>query len=393
MTPFSVTSLERGLDGVLVSAARVLDATGPTGCRRSRPPGGSTTEQARVEALIDALVARVVRPSDEDAADARPAAPAQPARPMEKRRAAPRRSSPRRWSTSGPDERAPGPLMISAENARARRRPQGRPPFVVANSMREVQPEINLLVSPIKENAVRVRARPARRSGTCRTEEDSMTAADDRRSRRPDAALDPLGDAEKEAEQGTKHNFAKVGSGRPSSLLYTYGPGAIMDLPQFTVMPAGLDDWDRIWAAATASRTIHAPRLRDVGAHACSPPVRSCGPSRGSRRRTRTPPRATTSACLPGCSRSGCAAPAATCSPALAQFDYRNTHPFRTDQACFEHVECTGRQGAQGAGKAQRDPAVPARYLLACIDGHLDEFPYDLWVHHGQPARRPSSPR
>ena len=26
------------------------------------------------------------------------------------------------------------------------------PPFVVANSMREVQPEINLLVSPIKEN-------------------------------------------------------------------------------------------------------------------------------------------------------------------------------------------------------------------------------------------------
>ena len=28
------------------------------------------------------------------------------------------------------------------------------PPFVVANSMREVQPEINLLVSPIKDNLV-----------------------------------------------------------------------------------------------------------------------------------------------------------------------------------------------------------------------------------------------
>jgi hypothetical protein len=38
-----------------------------------------------------------------------------------------------------------------------------------------------------------------------------------------------------------------VGSSRPSSLLYTYGPGAIMDLPQFTIMPTGLDDWDRIW--------------------------------------------------------------------------------------------------------------------------------------------------
>jgi hypothetical protein len=26
---------------------------------------------------------------------------------------------------------------------------------------------------------------------------------------------------------------------------------------------------------------------------------------------------------------------------------------------------------------------VPARYLLACANGHLDEFPYTLWVHHG----------
>lgn len=37
-------------------------------------------------------------------------------------------------------------------------------------------------------------------------------------------AVDPLGDADQEAEKGTKHNRAKVGSGRPSSLLYTYGP-------------------------------------------------------------------------------------------------------------------------------------------------------------------------
>ena len=41
VTPFSVTSLERGLDGVLVSAARVLQAVGPTGCRRSGAPDGS----------------------------------------------------------------------------------------------------------------------------------------------------------------------------------------------------------------------------------------------------------------------------------------------------------------------------------------------------------------
>jgi hypothetical protein len=27
---------------------------------------------------------------------------------------------------------------------------------------------------------------------------------------------------------------------------------------------------------------------------------------------------------------------------------------------------------------------VPARYLLACPEGHLDEFPYELWVHRGK---------
>ena len=53
----------------------------------------------------------------------------------------------------------------------------------------------------------------------------------------PASAVDPLGDAEQEAEKAAKHNRAKVGSGRPSTLLYTYGPGAIMDLPQFTIMP------------------------------------------------------------------------------------------------------------------------------------------------------------
>ena len=78
-------------------------------------------------------------------------------------------------------------------------------------------------------------------------------------------AVDPLGDADQENAKSAKHNRAKVGSSRPSTLLYTYGPGAIMDLPQFTIMPTGLDDWDRIWNRREGSPPqIHAPRLRDV---------------------------------------------------------------------------------------------------------------------------------
>jgi len=204
-------------------------------------------------------------------------------------------------------------------------------------------------------------------------------------------AVDPLGDAEKEAQKATKHNRAKVGSGRPSSLLYTYGPGAIMDLPQFTIMPTGLDDWDRIWRRRNGIPQIRAPRLREVVAkllrsrdvqlrpHPWQPKKISLStegndlgvPARVFPQWLR----------CTGCDMLGM----------LSQFDYSNTHPFRTDLACFEHAKCTGRPGKR-TRKPGRRTAIPARYLLACVDGHLDEFPYDQWVHHGKRCTKAEFP-
>lgn len=204
--------------------------------------------------------------------------------------------------------------------------------------------------------------------------------------------VDPLGDAEAAEKESAKHNRAKVGSGRPSTLLYTYGPGSIIDLPQFTIMPAGLDDWDRIWRRRDAPpRPIEAQRLRDVARMLLRSPDLQLYPFPWQ------PKRGTFSGegndlgvparvfpqwlrCT-GCDLLGL----------LSQFAYTNTHPFRTDLACFEHLKCYGRPGSRSRG-ASRRPAVPARYLLACIDGHLDEFPYDLWVHRGQPCDKAEIP-
>ncbi len=207
----------------------------------------------------------------------------------------------------------------------------------------------------------------------------------------PATAVDPLGDAEKEAEKATKHNRAKVGAGRPSSLLYTYGPGAIMDLPQFTIMPAGLDDWDRIWRRRNGIPQIRAPRLRDVVRMMLRSPDLQLRPHPWQPKKSNfsnegndlgVPARVFPQwlRCT-GCDMLGM----------VSQFDYRNTHPFRTDLACFEHTKCTGRTGDK-ARKAARRTAVPARYLLACVDGHLDEFPYELWVHHGKPCAKAQFP-
>jgi hypothetical protein len=76
----------------------------------------------------------------------------------------------------------------------------------------------------------------------------------------PGQVLDPLADAEESQEK----NRAKVGSARPSSLLYTYGPGSIMDLPGMSIMPAGLDDWEPIWKRRDTIPTVIEPRLLKV---------------------------------------------------------------------------------------------------------------------------------
>ena len=204
--------------------------------------------------------------------------------------------------------------------------------------------------------------------------------------------VDPLADAEEAEKNSAKHNRARVGSGRPSSLLYTYGPGAIMDLPQFTIMPAGLDDWDRIWRRRDGDpQTVQAPRLRDAVRVLLRSPDAELRPFPWQPKRNTfsgegndlgVPARVFPQwlRCT-GCDMLGM----------LSQFSYSNTHPFRPDLACFEHARCSGRAGARSRGTS-RKPAVPARYLLACVDGHLDEFPYELWVHRGKPCEKAELP-
>jgi hypothetical protein len=155
VTPFSVTSMERGLDGVLVSTARVLQAAQAQGLSSEGGAGRVEAERDFTVELIDALVRRVRRASsDEDAADRARQRLYNRLDQWDKRRkhlADLRKSLVYERVT---DDAQQGPLMISAENARSLSDSQDSAPFVVANSMREVQPEINLLVSPIKENLV-----------------------------------------------------------------------------------------------------------------------------------------------------------------------------------------------------------------------------------------------
>ncbi len=177
VTPFSVTSLERGLDGVLVSAARVLHAVAPDGLSPELAAGRIDDERDAVVALIDLLVGRVRRAADEDSADRARQRLLNRLDQWSKRRAYLKNLAKSLVYERAPDEAHHGPLMNSPENARAMATSKDAAPFVVAHSMREVQPEINLLVSPIRRTWCTSRRR-AHRAGNCRT---ARTDHDDRR--------------------------------------------------------------------------------------------------------------------------------------------------------------------------------------------------------------------
>lgn len=148
VTPYSVTSIERGLDGVLVSAARVIAAG--KGAGGLSPEKGA--EQVEAEAaLLNDLVERLARRAeaasdDESALRVRNVLTASIGNWKKRRNSlhAESRTLVYERVRKGAGE---GPLLISAEAA-AIKDPIDGPPFVVPNSMREVQPEINLLVSP-----------------------------------------------------------------------------------------------------------------------------------------------------------------------------------------------------------------------------------------------------
>lgn len=209
----------------------------------------------------------------------------------------------------------------------------------------------------------------------------------------PNQSLDPLTDS----EDTQVKNRAKVGSARPSSLLYTYGPGAIMELPSFSVMPAGLDDWEPIWARRGTIPRIEEPRLLDVVRLHLGPQVDSLRPFPWQPARKQFSTEGNDLG-IPGrvfpqwlrCTGCDFLGP-------IPRFTYTNTHPFRPDLAQFTHKGCPGRgkraKAPSGSKKRAREsPAVPAPHLLTCANGHLDEFPYALWVHKGAPCPKAPAP-
>jgi len=167
-----------------------------------------------------------------------------------------------------------------------------------------------------------------------------------------------------------------VGEVRSSQIFWSYGPGALIDLPNLSVITMGTDQWqkDRCIPIEEA-RLLSA--VRDVLGHQ----VESL----------RMPPSGQSESAHPysedwtgipvkpfprwlRCVRCGLLS-----ELDLGLFKIKENR-FRPEETRFVHGGCTGSSGDLPARDAD---AVPARFLSACRNGHLDDFPWRYFVHSG----------
>ena len=59
--------------------------------------------------------------------------------------------------------------------------------------------------------------------------------------------------------------MTEVGELRPSQMIFTFGVGALVDLPEMSVIIMGLDDWDERLCAPVAEERLLAAVRRTLG--------------------------------------------------------------------------------------------------------------------------------
>lgn len=164
----------------------------------------------------------------------------------------------------------------------------------------------------------------------------------------------------------------RIGQARPSQLMTTAGVGAVLDLPGLSVVVHGLSAW------TTTGATIREPRLLAEVQRALGPSVQELRAAPWDPNDSKDPwtsrgvPVSTFPRWVrcPACSRLGPV-------DSTGQFEFVHRWGRRPDLAKWVHAGCARQNNAV----SRRRPCVPARFLVACDRGHLDEFPYVDFVH------------
>lgn len=173
--------------------------------------------------------------------------------------------------------------------------------------------------------------------------------------------------------KGTYDGPQRVGSIRPSQLVHTFGIGALVDLPNLSVLVNGLDRWER-----ANQRVVIEDRLLGALKGKVGDQLEELRTS-PSLPQTRSPFDEWARVGVPvtvfprwlRCSRCNRLFPISSGALKL------ESNPYRPDRARYVHQHCD-------VSRKVAPPALPARFVTGCTRGHLDEFPWIEYCHQGQ---------
>lgn len=155
-----------------------------------------------------------------------------------------------------------------------------------------------------------------------------------------------------------------IGDVRPSQVITTFGPGAIVDLQTLSVIVAGIDRW-----ATDEDLAIHEPRLQRALRVNRFFPAKPCVGSFFNRRGTVPTYLFPRYQVCPVCRT------LSVMGEGYTEYDPR-----------WQEIACKA-PGCRGRGR-HRATTIPAPFIVACPSGHIDDFPWRDYVHRGAASCR-----
>jgi hypothetical protein len=173
----------------------------------------------------------------------------------------------------------------------------------------------------------------------------------------------------------------ELGELRPSQLIFTFGVGSLVDLPNMSALIMGLDDWDTRYCIEIQEDRLVAAIQKRLGPQMSRlylPPIKLDGTDRD----PAAPAVGVPVVPFPRWLRCSLCDTLATVESGvfkLAQDQYR---PDKTE---YVHEGCLKSKGGRPPS------AISVRFLLACREGHLTDFPWLTFVHKGNVPCKPAA--
>ncbi len=169
----------------------------------------------------------------------------------------------------------------------------------------------------------------------------------------------------------------KVGELRPSQIMFSFGIGAVVDLPNLSVMVMGLNEWDTVQSDPLAEERLLAAVRQELGPQVqklTPPPVPPDNQDNSSNVFGYAAKVGIPVSPFPGW---GVCPACRLLAPFSSSIFTLKDNAYRPDKTRYIHGNCT---------KSGKYPptVIPARFLVACSQGHLDDFPWLYFVHRGE---------